>query len=184
VSREVLNTWVREVFQGWGMTVEIPQVLAKEIERRGLDVIDILISALGRVIDPKLVIKARIELAERYLKEARDFIRKGDAVQASEKVYKVVEECVKALAQHHNLPEYQVASREGRWWTQLLGKASRRLSRILNEPRITDVWARAYEIHVWGSHEAKYGIEDIEKEVRNAEWLLNITKQILREVVK
>ena len=43
-----------------GMTVEIPQVLAKEIERRGLDIIDILISALGRVIDPKLAIKARL----------------------------------------------------------------------------------------------------------------------------
>ena len=80
------------------MVVEIPQVLAREIERRGLDIIDILISALGKVIDPKLAIKARIELAERYLKEAKDFIRKGDAVQASEKVYKVVEECVKALA--------------------------------------------------------------------------------------
>ena len=73
------------------------------------------------------------------MKEAKDFIRRGDPVQASGKLYKVTKECIKALAQHHNLPEYQVASREGRWWTQLLGKASRRLSRILNEPRITDV---------------------------------------------
>ena len=163
------------------MVIEIPEVLVKEIERRGLDIVELLISALGRGVDPKLAIRARIELAEKYLVEAKDFVRKGDAVQASGKIYKVVEECIKALAQYHNLPEYQVASREGRWWVQLLGKASRRLSKILNEPRITDVWARAYEIHVWGFHEAKYGIEDIAEEVGNAEWLLRITKKVLEE---
>ena len=161
------------------MTIEIPEVFVEEIKKRGLDIIDLLISALGKVIDPKLAIKARIEFAEKYLREARNFIERGDAVQASEKIYKVVEECIKALAQHHNLPEYQIASKEGRWWIQLLGKASRRLSRKLNEPRITDVWARAYEIHVWGFHEAKYSVEDIKEEVRNTEWLLNTTKQIV-----
>ena len=30
-------------------------------------------------------------LAERYLKETREYIAKGDAIQASEKMYRVVE---------------------------------------------------------------------------------------------
>ena len=102
---------------------------SRRSRKEDLDIIDLLISALGKVIDPKLAIKARIELAEKYLREAKNFIESGDAVQASEKIYKVVEECIKALAQHHNLPEYQTASKEGRWWIQLLGKASRKLSR-------------------------------------------------------
>jgi hypothetical protein len=95
----------------------------------------------------------RVEFyAEKYFAEAKEYVGKGDSVQASEKMYKVVEECIKALAQHYNMLEHEVAVKEGRWWTQLLGKAARGLSRTLNEPRITDVWARAYDIHVWGFH--------------------------------
>jgi hypothetical protein len=35
------------------------------------------------------------------------------------------------------------------------------------------VWARAYDIHVWGFHEAKYTVEDI----KHLDWLLNYVKQ-------
>jgi hypothetical protein len=61
--------------------------------------------------------------------EAKEYVERGDAVQASEKMYKVVEECIKALAQQYNTPEHQAAVKEGRGWTQLLGKAARGLSR-------------------------------------------------------
>lgn len=93
---------------------------------------------------------------------------------------KAVEECIKTLARLHNLPEYEKAVKEGRWWTQLLGKAARRLARKLNEPRIEFTWSIAYDIHVWGFHEAKYSIEDIEGDLKHAEWLLNYTKQAAR----
>jgi HKD family nuclease len=57
----------------------------------------------------------RIKLAENYLKETEEYLNKGDAVQASEKAYKVAEEVVKALAEKFRTPEYQSFLREGRW---------------------------------------------------------------------
>jgi plasmid stabilization system protein ParE len=56
-------------------------------------------------------------LAERYLKETREYIAKGDAIQASEKMYRVVEECIKALAETLDTPETQEARKNGRWFT-------------------------------------------------------------------
>ena len=128
---------------------------------------------MGKDTNARIAVKARIELAEKYFAEAKEYLTKSDAVQASEKLYKAVEECIKALAQHYNMPEHQEAVKEGRWWIQLLGKASRGLSRELKEPRITDVWSRAYDIHVWGFHETKYTIEDIKEDAEYVDWLLN-----------
>ena len=39
---------------------------------------------------------------------------KGDAVQASERAYRVAENVIKALAEKYNTPEHQQAVREGR----------------------------------------------------------------------
>jgi len=162
-------------------TIYIPKKLIEEIKEKGLDIIDIIANALVNKVDPKVVIEARIEVAEKSLEEARQYLEKGNSIQASEKLYKAVEECIKALAQYYNTPDYQAASREGRWWAQLLGKAARRLARMLNEPRIESAWAVAYEVHVWGFHEAKYDVEDIKDDIKYAEWLLNYTKQVVKE---
>jgi hypothetical protein len=68
--------------------------------KRGYDieflVIDSIVEKLR--IDPEEEVAIHIELAERYLDEARRYIDRGDPVQASEKLYKVAEECIKALA--------------------------------------------------------------------------------------
>ena len=61
------------------------------------------------------------------------------------------------------LLEHEKATREGKLWAQLLGKATRRLSKRLSEPRIAYAWARAYDVHVWGFHEAKYGSKTLER---------------------
>ena len=120
----------------------------------------------------------RIKLAGKMLRDAEEYLARGDAVRASEKLYKTVEECIKLLAQLYSLPEYEKAVREGRWWTQLLGKAARRLSKRLSEPRIADVWARAYDVNVWGFHEAKYGVEDIRGDIQYAKWLIEYVKKL------
>jgi hypothetical protein len=159
----------------------IPEKLARELERKGVNLVDLVISALGEEVDPRVALEARVELAEKYLAEAKEYLAKGDAVQASEKLYKVVEECIKALAELYDTPEHREAAREGRWWAQLLGKAARRLARELNEPRITDAWSRAYDVHVWGFHEAKYTVEDVKEDVGYVEWLLNYVKQRVLE---
>ena len=78
---------------------------------------------------------ARLKLAEKAFREAENRLSKGDSVQASEKLYKAVEEYIKLLAQLYRLPEYEKAKGEGRWWTGLLGRAARRLSKRFSEPK-------------------------------------------------
>lgn len=164
-------------------TIMVPRKLVEEAKKRGIDVEEIVIRALAEALelDPGELAWVRLELAEKMLGEAKDYLAKGDAVQASEKLYKAVEECIKLLAQLYRLPEYEKAVREGRWWTQLLGKAARRLSKRFSEPRLTDAWARAYDIHIWGFHEAKYGVEDIREDLQYAKWLVEYVKKLLAE---
>lgn len=121
-----------------------------------------------------------LKTAEKSLEEAKNYIKEKNPVQASEKLYKAVEECVKILSQLYKLPEYEEAMREGRWWTQLLGKSARKLSKILKEPKIEQTWAIAYDIHVWGFHEAKYSIDDIKDDVKYVEWIVKYTKEVLK----
>lgn len=56
------------------------------------------------------------------------------------------------------------------------------ISKKLNEEKITLVWSKAYEIHVWGFHEVKYRIEDIEIVLPLTKWLLNYTKEVIEKV--
>ena len=133
-------------------------------------------------LNPDEKAEIRLELAEKNLEEAKDYIKKNDPVQASEKLYKAVEECVKILSQLHELPQYEKARTEGRWWTQLLGKSARKLSKILKEPRVEQTWAIAYEIHIWGFHEAKYSVEDIEDDVKHVEWFVEYTKKTIQRL--
>lgn len=68
-------------------------------------------------------------LAEKHLEEGRNLID-GDSVQASEKLYKAAEECVKALALYLNLEEIVAEAEErGRWTVTELEKAVLRLLR-------------------------------------------------------
>ena len=59
--------------------------------------IGLIINAIGRS-DPSASIRIKLELAEKYLNETREYMSKGYAVQVSEKLYKATEECIKALA--------------------------------------------------------------------------------------
>ena len=123
--------------------------------------------------------EARLRLAEKMLEEAEEYIRKGDVVQASEKLYKVVEECIKALAEVLQIPTLEEAKRRGKWETWLLGEASREIAEKLSEDKVRLAWKDAYDIHVWGFHEAKYDIEDVKATLPLAKWLLEYTKKIL-----
>jgi len=122
---------------------------------------------------------ARVVLAERYFEEAKDYINKKDAVRASEKMYKVVEECIKALAETLNTPETQEARRNGRWFTWLLGSAARSVANRLGRPEIVETWALAYDVHVWGFHEAKYNVDNVAWGLAYIERLLKITKDVV-----
>jgi hypothetical protein len=151
--------------------------LIKKAEELGIDVEEILIQAISRN-DPNEEIKIRLELARKYIAECEEYIKKGDAVQASEKAYKVAEEIVKALAEKFNLEEYQRARKEGRWYTYLLGSASSKISTKLGS-WVLNGWDSGYSLHVWGFHEAKWSIVDILPRVEVIRKMLEEAEKVL-----
>ncbi len=160
--------------------IYLPKKLVDALEASGLDIIDVIIYALSDKLDPHETAEARIELAERYLAEAREYINKGDAVQASEKLYKVTEECIKALAEILKLPEAGEARRSGRWFTWLLGSASVSIAEKLGKPEVAEAWALAYDAHVWGFHEMKYSIDKVAWRLKYIETLLVIAENVIK----
>lgn len=86
--------------------------------------------------------KEQLSLSVWTLDEARGYIEKGDAVQASEKLYTTVEEAIKALATSKNLPESEKAESNRRWTATLPFNAVEKLSEMV-DPRIRDEWTQA-----------------------------------------
>ncbi|MGC8543633.1 MAG: PaREP1 family protein [Vulcanisaeta sp.] len=151
--------------------------LIRKLASKGVDVADLLLDALS-IQDPEESVKERMSVAEKYLSEAREYVNKGDAVQASEKLYKAAEEVVKALAEKYRTPEYQEFMREGRWHTYLLGMASKTLAKELGY-WILDGWNAAYDLHVWGFHERKYTIEYVKVGMAKIEEMVREAKRII-----
>ena len=152
--------------------------LIKKAEEKGIDIEELLISTISNN-DPQNEVKLRLELAEKYMKEVEEYVKKGDPVQASEKAYKVAEEVVKALAEKFNLPEYQQAKKEGRWYTYLLAKASNTLAIKLGK-WVLDGWNSGYVLHVWGFHEAKFTVNDITSYIERVKEMLEEGKKVLQ----
>lgn len=112
--------------------------------------------------------------------DALNFIKKGDAVQAAEKLYKIAENAIKILSEVNRLPEYETAKEEGTWWTKLLDRAAKKLRDIYGE-ELLDAWTTAYKFHQMGFHEEQLTVEDILKEAYKIEDLIRMTE---REVKK
>jgi len=74
------------------MSSEIPEKLIMEIQKRGINIVDLIIILLEKDLDPNTIVEIRIELAEKYFREAEEYINKNDPIQASEKLYKSVED--------------------------------------------------------------------------------------------
>ena len=153
--------------------------LVKVLLSKGIDVEDILLNALS-TRDPDESANMRVGLAERYMGEAREYLARGDAVQASEKAYKAAEEIVKALAEKYRTPEYQEFLKEGRWHTYLLGMASKALSRMLGD-WVLNGWSVAYDLHVWGFHEMKYTVEYVAIGIEAVERMINEAKRVIQK---
>ncbi|ACR41625.1 PaREP1 family protein [Saccharolobus islandicus] len=143
----------------------------------GIDVEDLIITAMSKK-DPQEGIKLRLALARKYMTEAEEYLKKGEPVQASEKTYKVAKEVVKALAEKFNLPEYQQAVKEGRWYTYTLGSASASLSKMLGE-WVVNGWSIAYFLQVWGFHESKLSVTDIIPYLEGVKKLLENAEKVI-----
>lgn len=116
----------------------------------------------------------RIKLIKRLLNEAENYLAKGDSIQSSEKLYKVAEECIKALAERFNLEEVKAAEEKGRWTVTLLEKAVGKLINKLGMD-IGVGWDAANYLHVWGFHEAKLDVEAVKRREPMIKRLVELT---------
>jgi hypothetical protein len=125
-----------------------------------------------------LIYFKHLEFAEKYLEEGRILIDK-DPVQASEKLYKAAEECVKALAIYSNLIEVleKVKGRD-RWTVTELEKAVLKVSEKLGEWFRTS-WDAAWALHVWGFHEGRFDSEDVKARLSSIERMVKETVSII-----
>ncbi len=159
------------------MQITIPDSIAEKAKMKGIDVEVFVIEVLLRELDLDPVEEARVhlELAERLLEEGRKLID-SDPIQASEKLYKVAEECIKALAKIENLDEAIEAKKRGRWTLSLLDYAAKKLGEKICE-EIYHSWDHAYFLHVEGFHEARLEPEQIRARLRYIEKLFEIAKK-------
>ncbi len=85
------------------------------------------------------------------MRKAKELLREGNAVQVSEKLYKVAEECIKAMAK---LLSFEEAKEKDRWTLELLNSAAKKIAERVSE-RVYDDWDHAYFLHVESFHEAR-----------------------------
>lgn len=163
------------------VTLLIPKVLAKKAEKEGMDleslILELLIEKLD--LDPGDVSKIHADLAEKFLKEGEEVIDE-DPVQASEKLYKAAEECVKALTYHFNFEDIigEVKGR-GRWTVTSLEKAVEKISDNIGA-WFEEAWDRANYLRVWGFHEAKLDVGAVRRRVSHVERMVSETLRIIR----
>jgi len=82
-------------------TIEILKRLAKD-----KDIEEFIIEKVSKDLDPPERIELYINLHEKYLKEAEDFYKKGDLVQAGEKFWGALTALLNAIAEKRGLPHY------------------------------------------------------------------------------
>jgi len=157
--------------------MEIPEEVIKKAEEKGINVTDLILMELSKK-DPSEAIKIRLDLAKKYMAEAEEYLKKNDAVQASEKAYKVAEEVVKALSEKFNTQEYQQAVKEGRWYTYTLGESASILSEKLGD-WVLEGWSNAYFLHVWGFHEGKLKVEYVSRYINPIKRMLEEAEKII-----
>ncbi len=117
---------------------------------------------------------------DKYLKEAKRYIEKGDAVQAGEKLYRCGKEAIKLLAETFDIEENKKAKEMGRWYTPLLGNAAIRLSKIVDS-RIFAFWKTVYYLHCEGFHERHLDVENVRENLKDIEELVEIAKKYKNE---
>jgi len=124
--------------------------------------------------------KQHLEYALKYFGEGKSLTDK-DPVQASEKLYKAAEEVVKAFTVHFNLTDIiRRVDERGRWTATELEKAVLRISGKLGE-WFFDSWDKAWALHVWGFHEAKFDTEDVKRRLPAIEKMVLEAQKIIRE---
>jgi hypothetical protein len=121
---------------------KIEKKLKEEAEKKGISEEEIIVEAISKALDepldPDELVEVHLKLLEKYMNEAEDFLKKGDYVQASKKVWKAAAQAVKALAAKDG--------REIRSHRELNEEVSR-ISRETGDDEIRALWQSATALH-------------------------------------
>ena len=165
------------------MNVYIPSEIIEEARRKGIDIELVIIRTLAKVLglDPRREAEIHLKIAEKFFDEGLYFIEKGDSIQASEKLYKAVEECIKAAAIAMELREVlDAVEARGRWTVTDLERVVRKLDKMFKGAR--EWWDSANYLHMWGFHEAKLDIDAVKERVNSVKSMLQVVKKLLNEI--
>ncbi len=160
------------------ITITIPEEIVEKVRKLGMDLESFIFEVLLRELklDPEEEVQMRLQLVNKFFNEGLELVDKNP-VQASEKLYKVVEECVKILAIKFNITEVLESVRSrGRWTVTDLEKTVRIISKMIGK-WFLNAWDSAWTLHVWGFHEAKLSSEAVKDRVE-------FVKKIMEEAVK
>lgn len=113
-------------------------------------------------------------MIEGYLEEGKEYLRAGDGVQASEKLYKAAEETVKALAQVYADGVWKEVKEKGKWTSPLLFEAVRWIARNMGSDEVRYYWHTAWFLHVEGFHEGRLSLDYIKEQVEDIEKLVKL----------
>jgi len=163
-----------------GITVLIPESLIKKAKEKGIAIEDLIIELLTSKLglDPKEEAELHLELAKRYLREGEGLIDR-DPIQASEKLYKVAEECVKAVAKLLRVEDVVKRVRErGRWVLKDLEYVAMISKSKLGESFYIG-WDMACFLHVWGFHEAKLDPDSIRSRLPYIKRMVSSVEKLL-----
>ncbi len=93
------------------MSLVVPDPLAtviiEEARRVGVPPEALLADKLTRDMDPRDKIKVYVSLFKKFLSEARDYVDKGDTVQASEKYWGAIASLLNIIGELRNMPHYK-----------------------------------------------------------------------------
>jgi len=118
----------------------------------------------------------QLELAAKFLEEAKGHIGKEDPIQASEKLFKVAEEALKSLSARYASEISDEATKRERWTTNLLFKAAETIAKQLGED-VRRYWNAAWTLHVEGFHEGKLDASYVARNVEDIEELLRLAER-------
>ena len=160
------------------ITISLPKVLLQKIYEQKIDLEKMIIELLLKELklNPRELVKVHIELAKKYLDEGKKLVEK-DPAQASEKLYKAVEESIKALAIVENLEEIlEKVKNRGRWTVTELDKAARELSKRIGR-WVLNALDHAWTLHVWGFHETKLHSEAVKERMPEIEKIVKYVEK-------
>jgi len=151
---------------------KILEALEKKSQSEGEAVEELIIEALFKqlnIVDPDSRVELHLNLCEKYMREAEDYLAKKDYGQASEKAWGAASQMVKAVAAKEGI---ELRSHASLW--EYVDKAAEKLGDL----ELRYLWARANNLHQ-NFYENWMPAREVELSVKDVKGLLGKLMKII-----